>query len=286
MKSGGLGRGLGSLIPKKSEENIVKPIATASPGSGEPFEVSIADIDPNSRQPRLNFNLAELQDLLQSIKKHGVLQPLVVTKKSDGRYELIAGERRLRAAKLAGLSRVPVVVRDVSDEEKLELALIENIQRADLNPIEEASAYTSLIKEFHLTQEEVAARVGKSRPAIANTVRLLDLPEEIKEALRNREIASGQARALLGLETTEEQLRLFRTIKDGGMSTREVEEAVQEKHGGGIRHDPNILSYEADLRSVLGTKVRITEKNGKGKITINYYSREELRALKDKIMQA
>lgn len=298
MKTSGLGRGLGSLIPRKNEAETKdvgapvaeemkwtpapeeKPVQAPSPASS--FEIDITLVDPNPRQPRLDFIEDELQDLVASIKQHGIIQPLVVTRRGD-RYELIAGERRLRAAKLAGLGRVPVIIRDVGDREKLELAIIENVQRSNLNPIEEALAYQSLVADFGLTQEEVGVKMGKSRPTIANILRLLNLPDEIQAALRDQRVSVGQVRALLALPSTDDQMKLFRRILSDGLNSRAVEDVVTGERTVIVRRDPNILAHESDLRNVLGTKVRITEKNGRGKIVIEYYSREELLGLRNRI---
>jgi len=287
----GLGRGLGSLIPKKVP-SLAKssPAPAASSGmsepDGRPLDLAVDLIDPNPFQPRSTFNSAHLQELVESVKMHGVLEPLVVTRR-DGRYELIAGERRLRASKLAGLKTVPVIVKEfVDDRMKLELALIENIQRADLNPIEEAIAYKQLMDEFGLTQDDVGVRVGKSRPTVANSVRLLKLPLEIQTALREQVVTAGQVRALISIEDPAEQLALFKKIVSGDLSSRASEEAVTEKRVTTVRRDPNLVSHENDLRNALGSKVRIFEKGGKGKIVVEFYSREELLAIKDKIINS
>ena len=202
MPKSGLGRGLGSLIPKK--ENIAKIVTPRilsdfSPSSvkadGERiFSINIEKISPNPHQPRKDFAHADLEDLVSSIKEHGIIQPLIVTDNGDGNYELVAGERRLRSAKIAGLKKVPAIVRAAKENEKLELALIENIQRQNLNPLEESEAYAKLMDDFGMTQEEIGKKVGKSRSAVANTLRLLDLPDKIKEALRGGKLTAGHAR--------------------------------------------------------------------------------------------
>ncbi|MEI7741006.1 MAG: ParB/RepB/Spo0J family partition protein [bacterium] len=300
----GLGRGLGSLIPKKpmlplsamgvgagsssstgsaSNEMMSKTFEVPESSKTGMLEVDINAIDPNPFQPRTVFNPEDLQELVDSIKIHGVMQPLVVTKQGN-RYELIAGERRLRASKLAGLTKIPVVIREwVDDRTKLELALIENLQRSDLNPIEEALAYQLLMEEFALTQEEVSKRVGKSRPAVANAVRLLQLPTEIQTALREKRIAAGQARAILALKSESEQLALFHKIMNEGMTSRQAEDATIETRISTSRRDPNLMAYENELRQALGTKVKITEKNGRGKIVIDYFSRTDLMEMKKKM---
>ncbi len=277
----GLGKGLGSLIPQK--QTITQQVI---PEAGrEVLEVEIEKIKENPRQPRSHFSPSDLEDLISSIKEHGILQPLIVTK-TNGTYELIAGERRLRSARTLGLKTVPVIVRDANEQEKLELALIENIQRQDLNAIEEAIAYSALIDEFNLTQEEVANRVGKSRSAVANTLRLLDLPESILKALRDGKITKSHARTLLAQKDPAKQLALFKQMLQGGVTVREAEARVSRVKSHSRRlgsKDPNIAAHEKRLRELLGTKVQIKEKNGKGKVTIDFYSREELMDLLDRL---
>jgi len=247
------------------------------------WHIPISEIRANSEQPRRNFDHNSLEDLVLSIKKHGILQPLIVTEKDDGGYELIAGERRLRASEIAGLVTVPAIVRAATGQEKLELALIENIQRENLNPIEEAFAYKRLIDEFNLTQQEVAEQVGKSRPSVANSVRLLDLPEVIQKSLMDGQLSAGKARALLSLKDQREQLALFRSFVGEKMSVREVERAVADKgqksRKGSVRRDPNIIAQEELMEERLGTKVRVTQKGERGTIVIEYHSREELKRL-------
>lgn len=278
----GLGKGLGALIPKK----ITTAGALAHPsGDHPPREVPIDSVVPNPRQPRTRFDQRELEELVASVRAHGILQPLVVTKKGDGVYELVAGERRLRAAKIAGLRNVPVFVREsVDDRERLELALIENVQRQDLNAMEEARAYEALQKEFGLTQEDIALRVGKSRPHVANVLRLLTLPAEIQEALQAGKITFSHARTLLGAKTLAEQMSLFRQLLAGGMPVRAVEHAVSRGRRERIRvKDPATAAREGALRAALGTKVTIEKRGAGGDIRIAYYSEEELLALVQKI---
>jgi ParB family chromosome partitioning protein len=208
---------------------------------------------------------------------------LVVTEKTDGGYELIAGERRLRASQIAGLATVPAIVRSATQQEKLELALIENIQRQNLNPVEEAFAYQRLMAEFNLTQEQVAEQVGKSRPTVANMLRLLSLPEVIQKALIDGKISTGKAKALLSLKSEKEQMEVFASMLGDRMTVRDVEKSVA-LHGpgsrkGSVRRDPNILASEQLLEERLGTKVHITQKGEKGTIAIEYYSKEELKRL-------
>lgn len=276
-----LGKGLGSLIPQKhSLTEQVIPEARK-----EILEVDPSLIKENPRQPRHHFSPADLEDLIASIKEHGILQPLVVTK-SNGAYELIAGERRLRSARTLGLKTVPVIVREANEQQKLELALIENIQRQDLNPVEEAIAYKALVDEFNLRQDDVALRVGKSRSNVANILRLLDLPQDILDALKEGRITKSHARTLLSETDAKKQYELFEQMLNGGVTVRQVEAKVsgltqKKKTTSSSSKDPNIVAHEKALREILGTKVDITESNGKGKIEITFYSRPELMELID-----
>lgn len=272
----GLGRGLASLIP--SREPDVQ--------GGEPAaSVRVSDIDSNPRQPRQSFEHASLEDLINSIREHGIVQPLVVTPTAGGRFRLIAGERRLRAAKILGLETVPVIVRKASDQEQLELALVENVQRKDLNPIERALGYKSLVDEFNLTQEEIAKKVGQSRPAVANTLRLLTLPEEIKQALREAKLTEGHGKAILSVEGETAQLALARKILLHNLTVREVEAHVRPRRRGVTPQetDPGLSDYQRELEEALGTKVEITRKRKGGKIVIEFYSEEELKGIIRKI---
>lgn len=283
-KTTGLGRGLGSLIPDKKIEKVVSVPADPESTSGRVLEISVESIEENPRQPRTHFSQSELEDLIASIKEYGIIQPLVVTQKKDG-YQLIAGERRLRASKALGLETVPVVVRTATDQEKLELALIENIQRHDLNAVEEARAYKALIDTFELTQEAVAKRVGKSRSSIANTIRLLDLNEEILAALADGEITRSHARALLAQADPTIRNQMFLQMISGDMTVREAE-GVTKKNGtkkAKGKKDANIVAQERSLESIFGTKVRIEDKGDKGKIVIDYYSKEELYTILDRM---
>lgn len=280
-----LGKGLNSLIPQDSTRGAARKVTRRETGGGtqQVWELSLDAIHANAEQPRLHFDEKKLQDLVNSIQKHGVMQPIVVTEAEEGGYELIAGERRTRAARLAGLATIPAIVRTATEQEKLELALIENIQRQDLNPIEEARAYQRLMDEFNLKQREVAEQVGKSRPAIANTVRLLELPEPIQQGLIDGAITAGKARALLSLKDTAEQQQMYQSMIGEGVTTREVEEAVAAKgqgaRKGSVRRDPNIVAQERLLEDRLGTKVKITQTGEKGSIQIQYHSLEELKRL-------
>ncbi len=280
-----LGRGLDSLIPKK----VIAP-TTPSPDkpdetlSGEQIlQIPIEKIKVNPRQPRKEFGHTSLEELINSVREHGILQPLIVTKKEDG-YELIAGERRLRAAKVLEMATIPAVVRQASENEKLELAIIENVQRKDLNPMEEAAAYQRLIEEFSLTQEEVAQKVSKSRTAVANTLRLLDLPQEVQEAIAQEKISAGHAKVLAGIESPEEQKKFFKKIIKEELNVRETEREAQKFKPASAEKltplpDANVLAQEEALRTKLGTKVKIEKKDGKGRVIVEFYSEEELRDL-------
>lgn len=288
-----LGRGLGSLIPNLnvtpsqtgvasvssdniSTENINKNISK----NGELWYIPVTLIKSGTYQPRQNFDHQDLEDLINSIKEHGIIQPLLLTEKEDGTYEIIAGERRWRAAQMAGLATVPAVVKKVTGSAKLELALIENIQRQNLDPIEEAFAYERLIKEFDLTQEEVSKKVGKSRSFIANTLRLLTLPEEIRKGLAEGKISSTAARAILGVSKVKDQLKLFYKLIKEKTSVHALEQVVAEKRfddKGKTNRDPLIVDYEKRLREKFGTKVKITKKGEKGTIILEYFSDEEFK---------
>lgn len=264
----GLGKGLGALITSaESDDSGVR-------------EVRINEIEPNSEQPRKNFNDAKLSQLSESIKQHGVVQPLIVQR--DGSiYRIVAGERRWRAARLAGLQTVPVIVRELSSRQVMEIALIENIQREDLNPIEEAEAYEKLISEFGMTQEEVSNTVGRSRPAITNSLRLLSLQDKIKTSLISGEISSGHARALLSIESKEVQLAALDEIIKRELSVRETELLVKQlskpkKPKKAKTDDIEYRAIEDKFREVFGTKVRIMNNKKNGKILIEYYSPDEL----------
>jgi len=299
----GLGRGLASLIPPKNK--ISKPQedfnyfgAKINPGNSEQNsqsllaqgkkveEVEIFKIVSNPHQPRKDFDEEKLKELSESIKKNGIIQPIIVTKLGD-QLELIAGERRLKAAKLAGLSKVPVIIREADEQQKLEIAIIENIQRHDLNPIEEADSYLKLSKEFGLSQEEVAQKVGKSRSAVANKLRLLQLPMEIQRALREEKITEGHAKAILAITEPEKQRALFELILKNNLTVRQVEDKTKEisvrKHKRLISVDPEIKEIEDRLTGTLGTKVKLQKAGQGGKIVIEYYSSEELKSILEKI---
>ncbi|MFH1062357.1 MAG: ParB/RepB/Spo0J family partition protein, partial [Candidatus Omnitrophota bacterium] len=237
-------------------------------------------ISPNRYQPRLNFRQDKLHELIESIKEKGIVQPIIVRRHSNKTYELIAGERRLRAAKELGLLEVPVVVKQVNDQEMLELSIIENIQRDDLNPIEEAKAYEVLIKEFKFTQEQVAHSVGKSRATVANMLRLLTLPKIIKEALFKEQISMGHAKAILSLTEPDKQLELLSRIIKKGLSVREAEGFCAAKKNpkskAAVNKDEHVVNLEEELRQIFGTKVSLFHGKKRGKIQIEYYSLDDL----------
>ena len=277
-----LGRGLNALISTGGKK-IESPISGDT--KNKVWQIPVLEIVPNQSQPRKTFDSESLQELADSIKEHGVLQPILVIEKPQGGYELIAGERRLRASKLAGISTIPALVKTLDEQEKLEIAIIENIQRENLNPLEEAFSYRRLIDEFGLTQQLVAEKVGKSRSAVANTIRLLELPEAAKEALSNGKISSGQARALLSLKSEAEQLDALKSILGEKISVRDLEQTVRQKNPiSNLKKDPNLSYLENKLREKLGTKVLITSKDNKGNIIVSYHSAEELRGLIEKIV--
>jgi ParB family chromosome partitioning protein len=283
-----LGRGLGALITPTS---LSKP-QPSTPVHAQPeakiWDIPVTEIRPTVNQPRKQFVPEELQELSESIKQHGILQPILVSEQVDGKYEIIAGERRYRAAKLAGLSTVPVIVKPLPSQQlKLEMALIENIQRADLNPLEEAFAYKRLMEEFNLTQQDVADKVGKSRPVVANMVRLLDLPNPVQTALIEGKIKMSQARTLLSLENEEQQIEMLQSMMGQKITVRELEKQVHviQVDKSHQRRDPNMVYLENQLRTKLGAKVSISQKGEKGSITINYYSKEELSDIVKKMIE-
>lgn len=272
-KKGGLGKGLEALIPTNNSQ-----------GEGGALLVPIDAVLPNPRQPRQQMAESDLQELADSIREHGILQPLIVTQEASGGYTLIAGERRLRAARLVGLEMVPVLVRQATDQERLELALIENVQRADLAPLETAEAYRQLTDEFGLSQEEVAQQVGKSRVSVSNTLRLLKLPDPIRQALADEEITEGHARALLGLPSPSSQVAVLQIILHRKLSVRQTEELVRKWAASTpTRHieppSPEASELEERLRTRFGTKVTLRHTKKGGTLTIHYYSDEELNAL-------
>ncbi|HYO42628.1 MAG TPA: ParB/RepB/Spo0J family partition protein [Candidatus Limnocylindrales bacterium] len=277
--AGALGRGLASLIPQRAG------------GASAIVEVGLAHIAPNPHQPRRHMDDASLAELAASIREHGVLQPVLVTETLDG-YQLIAGERRVRASRLAGLERIPALVRQLADQNQLEVALVENVQRADLDPIDEATAYRQLIDEFGLTQEKVAERVGKARATVANTLRLLDLHPAIQAAIGDGRLTEGHGRALGGL-TVAGQGHVLGTVLAQGLSVRQTEELVRRlrepkapkgAEAAPRRLDPDLERVEAELRERLGTKVSLSRSRKGGRIVIEYYSDEELGRLYERLI--
>jgi len=270
-----LGKGLESLLPEKSQEVI---------------NIDITRIIPGEQQPRKVFRDTALRELAASIKERGVLQPIIVSRTGDGTFRLIAGERRWRATALAGLKKIPAMVKDVASADSLEIALIENIQREDLNPVEMAEAFHRLMKDFSLTQEDLSAKVGKERATVANYLRLLKLPDEIKRLVNDGSLSMGHARAILAIEGKANQVEAARRIIHKGLSVREAE-TLAKKWGTGAKKktthhkkDPQIESLQEKLIRGLGTKVRIYHKGKKGKIEIEYYSLDELDRLLDILM--
>ena len=296
-KRNGLGKGLDSLIPNKtvkeesaSQQKVSKEKQEKNVGSGE-ILVKINEVEPNREQPRKEFDEDSLMELADSIRQFGILQPLLVQKKKDY-YEIIAGERRWRAAKLAGVKEVPVIVKEYTDQEILEIGLIENIQRENLNPIEEAIAFKRLLEEFNLKQDEVAERVSKSRTAVTNSMRLLKLSDKVQQMIIDDMISTGHARALLAIDDPELQYTLANKIFDEKLSVRETEKLVKEIKNPKKPKEKKVMEnafiyqdLEEKMKGVFGTKVSIASKGkGKGKIEIEYYSDDELEHLFDMMM--
>lgn len=288
-KKTGLGRGLNTLIPSAPvKETETEKILKKDEQIKSEVMVPILKVEPNPDQPRRQFDEDALQELADSIKQYGILQPLIV-KKHDKFYEIIAGERRWRAAKLAGLKEVPVLIRDYTENEIVEIALIENIQREDLNPIEEALAYKRLMEEFSLKQDQVAAKVSKSRAAITNSLRLLKLDSRVQNLLSEEMISTGHARALLAIIDPDQQYEIAMKVFDEKLSVREIEKLVKQlarKKKESPKEDNKVHEFlfanmEESLKQALGSKVNIKNKNNKGKIEIEYYSKEELDRLVD-----
>lgn len=285
----GLGRGLGALIPQLDEDEIAKAL-----------EVPVSSIRPNPYQPRKEFDSESLNELANSIREHGIIQPLLVRRDEQG-YQLIAGERRWRASQIVGLKQVPVVVRDFTDQQMMEVALVENLQRENLNPMEEAEAYQRLMEAFDLTQEEVAKKVGKSRPAIANTLRLLQLPEDIQRLVSSNTLSMGHARSILALNDANLQRKICLEVIQKGLSVRETEEYVRslnqndvsretkkknEKKTNNTKRDPHWGAVEERLVQHFGTKASIHNSGSGGKIEIQFYSGEELERILELIFQS
>ena len=293
----GLGRGLGALLGRSPHQDEDESEEQADPaGDGGIHEVPVDEIEPNPHQPRARFEPASLVELATSIREHGVIQPVIVAERPDQpqRFWLIAGERRWRAARQAGLSVVPAVVREASSQQLLELALVENLQRDDLSPLEEAAAFTTLIDQFSLTQAKVAYRVGKSRSAVANAVRLLGLPVEIKAALNDRMISAGHARALLSLENDQDKCRALDLIVARELNVRQAEELVRRWQEVPVQKESEeepphlqaqIRHWENRFRDRLSTKVNLDRKaDGSGRLVIHFYSDEDLEAIYQEIV--
>lgn len=287
MERKALGRGLASLIPTREEAETAAP-AWSEGNAAAVRQIPVGEIVANPTQPRKFFDGKKIEELAQSIREKGILVPLIVSHR-DGRYELISGERRLRAASLAGLVKVPALIREVDEPERLELGLIENIQREDLGPIEEASAYEVLIERFGYTQEQVADRVGRDRATVANFLRLLKLPSKIKQVLQSGQITMGHARALLGVPEIEKQLYFVGKIVEEGWSVRELEVRIAARRMIGLKNRvkplaPHLVQILDEMRRVLGTQVRLIPGGSKknrltgrqGKILIEYYSEDDL----------
>lgn len=275
----GLGRGLDALIPSGAEAE-----------SGNIVELDVDSIARNPRQPRRNFDTKDLQELADSIGEHGVLQPLMVAQPEDSdEFVLIAGERRLEAAKLAGLRTVPAVVREATDQQLLVWALIENLQREDLNPIEAAEGYRQLVEDFELSHEAIAERVGKSRSAVSNTLRLLNLADEVREAVDSGGLSEGHARALLGLDTEKAQSAALQTVLKDDLNVRQTEALVRRLQGkpkkreAKSRRSPEEKALQEELQETLGTKVTLRRGKSGGTLTLHFYSDEELNALVDRL---
>ena len=278
-----LGRGLGSLLGVKTNSGqLIKQAYPEVPGNGA-LIIPIDKIRRNPYQPRETFDPEKLEELADSIRVHGIIEPLVASKDGDGSYELISGERRLRAAKRAGLTDVPVVVKELGRRDKLEVAIIENVQREDSNPIERAKSYQRLIDEFRYGQEDVAKRVGKSRESVANSLRLLKLPEKIQEYIRTGKLSEGHGKILLGIAESSKQLVYAEVILRDRLTVRQLSDSISPSRKNSPSHkiskNPNLEIHEDKLRSALGTKVEINGTEIKGKIGIEYYSAEDLHGI-------
>jgi ParB family chromosome partitioning protein len=282
----GLGKGLGALIPGGEEENG----QAIHPSDQNIIQISISQIQPNPQQPRSRMDEEAMAELAASIREHGIIQPLIVSQSEDQKYTLVAGERRWRAAKMAGLTMVPAILRNVSEQGQLELALIENLQRADLSPLEMADAYRTLSEEFSLTHEQIAERVGKSRTSVTNTLRLLNLPDQVRKALAEELISEGHARALLSLPNSNAQRAALSTILNLELNVRQTEALVKKLSGEKPLPvpkpgpSPEVQALESQLRNFFGTKVNLNKSGNGGKLVIYYYSDEELNNILDKIL--
>ncbi len=273
-KKSGLGKGLGAILSDKYDSQALE-----FADNSQIVELRIIDVEPNRDQPRKDFDKERLDELADSISKHGVIQPIIVTKKDDI-YQIVAGERRWRASKQAGLKKIPAIIRNYDETKIMEVALIENLQREDLNPVEEALGYKSLMENFSLTQDKISERVGKSRSAVANSIRLLNLPEKILKMLEKGKISTGHAKVILSVSNENDQIHIAEIIVERQMSVRETENFIKNKTkklGTKVSSEVKlaIKDMENSFSKYLGTKVKIRETNGKGKIEISYFSHEE-----------
>jgi len=283
----GLGRGLGALIaPASGGEKSVLPLTSGR----AVLTLDISKIVPNPRQPRKSFDNSKLNDLAASIREQGVTSPILVRKKGD-QFEIVAGERRFRATKKAGITTIPAIIKDFTDEQSLEIAIVENLQREDLNPIEEALAYKALSLDFKLTHDQIAKKVGKDRSTVSNTVRLLDLPKEIRDSLASGQINTGHARPLLTIQGREKQIEAWKQILKMNMTVRDVEavlgskEKKQQKAAKKTALPPHLAEVREKLMQSLGTKVEIRGDEKKGKILVDYFSQEDLERIAEKLIQ-
>ncbi len=278
VKKGGLGKGLGALLAENSLDDASKTVT-----------LRISEIEPNRAQPRKQFDEASLAELSESIAQHGVLQPLLVRPMTDGSYQLVAGERRWRASRMAGLTEVPVVIREMDDQQASELALIENLQREDLNPMEEALGYKTLMDKYGLTQEETAKAVNKSRPAVANALRLLNLPQPITEMVAGGKISAGHARAILSFPTQEEQMEAVQAVVKNGLSVRDIEKRAKQANNAKKSekkvHIRNSFYDEVELALTehLGRRVKVAESSKGGTLQIEFYSQDDLRMIANQL---
>lgn len=283
-KKGGLGKGLGALFSDTTQEIIENQLLNNTEKENSIIFIDINKITPNRKQPRKTFEEESLEELAESIKLHGVIQPIIVKSIKNG-YEIIAGERRWRASRIAGLKEMPCIIRSFSDKDNLLIALIENLQRENLNSMDESSAYFYMIENFGLTQEEVSKNVGKSRPYVANAVRLQKLAEPIKKMLIENKLSAGHGRALLAVEDSQKQLLIANKIIEGQLSVRQTEDLVKslsadmQKKKSNEKRSSIFDTIEADITESLGAKVKIKEKNNKGTIQLSFYSRDELERL-------
>ncbi|MBR4950004.1 MAG: ParB/RepB/Spo0J family partition protein [Clostridia bacterium] len=274
MKKSGLGKGIDALfsenvfVPENSGENVLSGVKT----------VRLSDVEPNRNQPRKNFDEEKLQELAESIKEYGVISPLIVSEMEGGRYRIIAGERRWRASRIAGISEVPVIIKEYTEKEIMEIALIENLQREDLNIIEVARGYKQLIDEYSLTQEKLAERMGKSRSAVANVMRILSLPKEILDLLEEDKLSFGHARALVALEDKDLAIKIANLAVEKGLSVREIEKLASAKEKVFVekKEDLHLKALEDKISKDLGRKIKISKGKNKGKIEIEYYSDDDL----------